>query len=72
MAVYLMPVSAETTDFAELARLLSTIGSPWSAECVQALASDRDALDAMGQAARKLAHPGAAQRAAGILEEVAR
>ena len=41
-------------------------------ESVRALAADRDALDRMGEAARKLAHPGAARRAAEILEEAAR
>ena len=38
---------------------------------VTALAADRDSLDRMGQAVRRLAHPGAARRAAEILEEVA-
>jgi len=41
-------------------------------ETVRALAAGRDALDRMGEAARKFAHPGAARRAAEILEEVAR
>jgi UDP-N-acetylglucosamine:LPS N-acetylglucosamine transferase len=38
---------------------------------VTALAADREALDRMGEAARKFARPGAARRAAEILEEVA-
>ena len=41
-------------------------------EMIQALAADRDALDRMGRSARQFAHPGAAERAAQILEEVAR
>ena len=41
-------------------------------DVVAALARNREALDRMGAAARKLAHPGAALRAAEILEEVAR
>jgi len=41
-------------------------------ETVQALAADRDALDRMGDSARRFAHPQAAERAAQILEEVAR
>jgi len=41
-------------------------------ETVRALAAGSDALDRMGEAARKFAHPGAARRAAEILEEVAR
>jgi UDP-N-acetylglucosamine--N-acetylmuramyl-(pentapeptide) pyrophosphoryl-undecaprenol N-acetylglucosamine transferase len=40
-------------------------------EMVTALAADREALDRMGEAARKFARPGAARRAAEILEEVA-
>jgi UDP-N-acetylglucosamine--N-acetylmuramyl-(pentapeptide) pyrophosphoryl-undecaprenol N-acetylglucosamine transferase len=40
-------------------------------ELVTALARDREALERMGSAARRLAHPGAAARAAEILEEVA-
>ena len=40
-------------------------------ELVTALARDRDSLERMGAAARRLAHPGAAARAAEILEEVA-
>jgi UDP-N-acetylglucosamine--N-acetylmuramyl-(pentapeptide) pyrophosphoryl-undecaprenol N-acetylglucosamine transferase len=40
-------------------------------ELVQAFARDRDALDKMGQCARRFAHPGAARRAAELLEEVA-
>jgi len=36
------------------------------------LARSEDALEAMGDAARRFAHPGAARRAAEILEEVAR
>ena len=39
---------------------------------VMALAADRDALERMGEAARRFAQPGAAARAAEILEEVAR
>lgn len=39
-------------------------------EIVSALSTQRDVLDQMGQAARKLAHPGAARRAAEVLEEV--
>jgi UDP-N-acetylglucosamine--N-acetylmuramyl-(pentapeptide) pyrophosphoryl-undecaprenol N-acetylglucosamine transferase len=38
---------------------------------VSRLASDRDALERMGRAARSLARPGAAARAADILEELA-
>ncbi len=41
-------------------------------EIVSELAGDREFLDHMGEAARRLAHPGAAERAAEILEEVAR
>ncbi len=41
-------------------------------EMVASLAADRAGLDCMGDAARRLAHPGAAARAAEILEEVAR
>lgn len=41
-------------------------------EIVAELARDREALDRMAAAARRLAHPGAAERAAEILEEVAR
>ncbi len=40
-------------------------------EIVAGLARDREALRRMGEAARSLAHPGAAERAAEILEEVA-
>jgi len=40
-------------------------------ELVTALANDRESLEHMGTAARRLAHPGAAARAAEILEEVA-
>ena len=40
-------------------------------ELITALARDRESLERMGSAARKLAHPGAAARAAEILEEVA-
>jgi len=40
-------------------------------ELVSRLGADRDSLDRMGQAARQFAHPGAARRAAEILEEVA-
>lgn len=39
---------------------------------IQELASDRNRLHSMSVAARSLAHPGAARRAADILEEVAR
>jgi UDP-N-acetylglucosamine--N-acetylmuramyl-(pentapeptide) pyrophosphoryl-undecaprenol N-acetylglucosamine transferase len=39
---------------------------------VMSLAADPGELDRMGEAARRFAHPGAAQRAAEILEEVAR
>jgi UDP-N-acetylglucosamine--N-acetylmuramyl-(pentapeptide) pyrophosphoryl-undecaprenol N-acetylglucosamine transferase len=39
-------------------------------EMISELARDRESLDRMGEAARRLAHPGAAQRAAEILEEV--
>ena len=41
-------------------------------ETVRALAADHGALDRIGEAARKFAHPGASRRAAEILEEVAR
>jgi len=41
-------------------------------EIVSELARDRESLDRMGEAARRLAHPGAAERAADILEEVTR
>ncbi len=41
-------------------------------ETVRGLAADPDGCRAMGEAARKLAHPGAAKRAADILEEIAR
>ncbi len=41
-------------------------------EMATSLADDSSALDRMGEAARRLAHPGAAKRAAEILEEVAR
>jgi UDP-N-acetylglucosamine--N-acetylmuramyl-(pentapeptide) pyrophosphoryl-undecaprenol N-acetylglucosamine transferase len=41
-------------------------------EAVEALAAGRDVLDRMGEAARRFSHPGAARRAAEILEEVAR
>jgi UDP-N-acetylglucosamine--N-acetylmuramyl-(pentapeptide) pyrophosphoryl-undecaprenol N-acetylglucosamine transferase len=41
-------------------------------ELVQALATDPEAIETMSEAARRLAHPQAAQRAAEILEEVAR
>jgi UDP-N-acetylglucosamine--N-acetylmuramyl-(pentapeptide) pyrophosphoryl-undecaprenol N-acetylglucosamine transferase len=41
-------------------------------EIVSELAGDRESLGRMGDAARRLAHPGAAERAAEILEEVAR
>ena len=41
-------------------------------EIVRTLSTEREALARMGEAARKLAHPGAARRAAEILEEVAR
>jgi UDP-N-acetylglucosamine--N-acetylmuramyl-(pentapeptide) pyrophosphoryl-undecaprenol N-acetylglucosamine transferase len=41
-------------------------------DLVQTLARDRDALDRMGEMARRFAHPDAARRAAEILEEVAR
>ena len=41
-------------------------------EMVASLIADRDELHRMGEAARRFAHPGAAARAAGILEEVAR
>jgi len=41
-------------------------------QTVAALAAEPGALERMGQAARKLAHPGAARRAADVLEEVAR
>ncbi len=40
-------------------------------ELVAELARDRESLARMGEAARRLAHPGAAARAAAILEEVA-
>jgi UDP-N-acetylglucosamine--N-acetylmuramyl-(pentapeptide) pyrophosphoryl-undecaprenol N-acetylglucosamine transferase len=40
-------------------------------ELVTSLARDRKSLESMGTAARRLAHPGAATRAAEILEEVA-
>ncbi|HYA17980.1 MAG TPA: undecaprenyldiphospho-muramoylpentapeptide beta-N-acetylglucosaminyltransferase [Bryobacteraceae bacterium] len=39
-------------------------------ETVRALASDRSKLDSMGESARKLAHAGAARRAAEILVEI--
>jgi UDP-N-acetylglucosamine--N-acetylmuramyl-(pentapeptide) pyrophosphoryl-undecaprenol N-acetylglucosamine transferase len=41
-------------------------------ELAQAFAADRDALDRMGECARRFAHPEAARRAAEVLEEVAR
>jgi len=41
-------------------------------ETVAQLAADSAALTRMGAAARALAHPGAARRAAEILEEVSR
>jgi UDP-N-acetylglucosamine:LPS N-acetylglucosamine transferase len=41
-------------------------------ELVQALSANRDALDKMGDSARRFAHPEAARRAAEVLEEVAR
>ena len=40
-------------------------------EIVRTMSTQRETLDQMGQAARILAHPGAARRAAEILEEVA-
>jgi UDP-N-acetylglucosamine--N-acetylmuramyl-(pentapeptide) pyrophosphoryl-undecaprenol N-acetylglucosamine transferase len=40
-------------------------------ELVQTLVANRDALDKMGDSARRFAHPEAARRAAEILEEVA-
>ena len=40
-------------------------------EIVTALAADRDALERMGESARRFARPGAARRAVEILEEVA-
>ena len=40
-------------------------------ELVQKMANESESLERMGQAARRLAHPGAAARAAEILEEVA-
>jgi len=40
-------------------------------DLITALARDRQSLERMGSAARQLAHPGAAARAAQILEEVA-
>jgi len=39
---------------------------------VAGLAGSSDVLESMGRAARQLAHPGAARRAAEILEEAAR
>ena len=41
-------------------------------EIVSALAKNRDELERMSVAARALAHPGAARRAAELLEEVSR
>jgi UDP-N-acetylglucosamine--N-acetylmuramyl-(pentapeptide) pyrophosphoryl-undecaprenol N-acetylglucosamine transferase len=41
-------------------------------QTVTKLAADSPELSRMGAAARKLAHPGAAGRAAAVLEEVAR
>jgi UDP-N-acetylglucosamine--N-acetylmuramyl-(pentapeptide) pyrophosphoryl-undecaprenol N-acetylglucosamine transferase len=41
-------------------------------EEVAALAADRGALEKMGEAARRFARPGAAERAADVLEEAAR
>ncbi len=41
-------------------------------QTVTSLAADRGELDRMGDAARRFAHPGAAARAAEILEEVSR
>jgi len=41
-------------------------------DLVAELVRDHESLERMGTAARRLAHPGAAERAAGILEEVGR
>jgi UDP-N-acetylglucosamine--N-acetylmuramyl-(pentapeptide) pyrophosphoryl-undecaprenol N-acetylglucosamine transferase len=65
--------NAEAFERAGAAKLV--LDRDWTGEklfeMVTALAADREALDRMGEAARKFARPGAARRAAEILEEVA-
>jgi UDP-N-acetylglucosamine--N-acetylmuramyl-(pentapeptide) pyrophosphoryl-undecaprenol N-acetylglucosamine transferase len=66
--------NAEAFERAGAARLV--LDRDWTGaklhQMVTSLAADRTELDRMGDAARRFAHPGAAARAAGILEEVAR
>jgi len=66
--------NAEAFERAGAARLV--LDRDWTGaklhETVISLAADRAELDRMGDAARRFAHPGAAARAAEILEEVAR
>ena len=66
--------NAEAFERAGAARLV--LDRDWSGaklhETVMSLAADRTELDRMGDAARRFARPGAAARAAEILEEVAR
>jgi UDP-N-acetylglucosamine--N-acetylmuramyl-(pentapeptide) pyrophosphoryl-undecaprenol N-acetylglucosamine transferase len=66
--------NAEAFERAGAAKLV--LDRDWTGEklydTVRALIADRDSLERMGQAARGLAHPGAALRAAEVLEAVAR
>jgi UDP-N-acetylglucosamine--N-acetylmuramyl-(pentapeptide) pyrophosphoryl-undecaprenol N-acetylglucosamine transferase len=66
--------NAEAFERAGAARLM--LDRDWTGAklhaTVMSLAADRAELDRMGDAARRFAHPGAAARAAEILEEVAR
>jgi UDP-N-acetylglucosamine--N-acetylmuramyl-(pentapeptide) pyrophosphoryl-undecaprenol N-acetylglucosamine transferase len=66
--------NAEAFERAGAARLV--LDRDWTGAKLYAmfmsLAADRTELDRMGEAARRFAHPGAAARAAEILEEVAR
>ncbi len=66
--------NAEAFERAGACRMF--LDKDWTGEkmfsVVMGLIANRPQLAAMGEAARKLAHPGAAQRAADILEEVVR
>ena len=65
--------NAEAFERAGAAKLVldRDCSGPKLFDIVTALAADRAALDRMGAAARQFAHPGAARRAAEILEQVA-
>jgi len=66
--------NAEAFERAGAARLIrdSAMSGATLAAAVRELASEPGALERMGAQARQFAHPGAARRAAEILEEVAR